>query len=164
MKTDDQNADIEFSIVMPCLNEAETIATCIRKTQRFIEKHQINAEIIVSDNGSNDGSQLIAADNGAKVVEVKDRGYGSSLYGGIAIARGKYIIMGDADDSYDFSALSPFIEKLREGYDLVMGCRLPIGGGQIMPGAMPFKHRYFGNPVLSFIGKLFFRSTTTDFH
>jgi glycosyltransferase involved in cell wall biosynthesis len=159
-----QNDDIELSIVMPCLNEAETLAICIRKAQGFIQKHQINAEIIVSDNGSSDGSQLIAASNGAQVVQVKDGGYGSTLHGGIAAARGKYIIMGDADDSYDFSDLYPFIEKLREGFDLVMGCRLPMGGGHIMPGAMPLKHRLFGNPVLSYIGKRFFHSSITDFH
>lgn len=156
--------NIEFTIVMPCLNEAETLGACIQKAWKSIERHQLNAEIIIADNGSTDGSQQIARSNGARVVEVKERGYGGALYGGISEAEGKYIIMGDADDSYDFSDLDPFIEKLREGFDLVMGCRLPFGGGKIMPGAMPVKHRLLGNPVLSFIGKMFFRSSTTDFH
>jgi glycosyltransferase involved in cell wall biosynthesis len=159
-----KNPNIEFSIVMPCLNEAKTLETCIKKANKSIEQHQLNAEIVIADNGSSDGSQIIAANNGARVVDVADRGYGAALCGGIAAARGKYIIMGDADDSYDFSELYPFIQKLREGFDLVMGCRLPVGGGKIMPGAMPFKHRFLGNPVLSLIGKLFFKSPTTDFH
>jgi glycosyltransferase involved in cell wall biosynthesis len=156
--------NIEFTIVMPCLNEAETLGACIQKARKSIEQHQLNAEIIIADNGSTDGSQQIARNYGARVVEVRNKGYGAALYGGISAAKGKYIIMGDADDSYDFSALDSFIEKLREGFDLVMGCRLPVGGGKIMPGAMPFKHRLLGNPVLSLIGKIFYRSSTTDFH
>ena len=158
------SSEIEFSIVMPCLNEAQTLLACITKAKKSIDQHQLKAEIIVADNGSSDGSQLIAKNNGTRVVNVKDSGYGAALCGGIAAAKGKYIIMGDADDSYNFSELTPFIEKLREGFDLVMGCRLPIGGGKIMPGAMPLKHRYLGNPVLSLIGKVFFKSSTTDFH
>jgi len=155
---------IEVSFVMPCLNEAETLEACIRKARRAIEAHGLPAEIVVADNGSTDGSQEIARRLGARVVPVAARGYGAALAGGIGAARGRYVIMGDADDSYDFSAVQPFIEKLRQGYDLVMGCRLPAGGGTILPGAMPFKHRYLGNPVLSFIGRLFFRSPVTDFH
>lgn len=157
-------SEVEFSIVMPCLNEAETLAVCIEKARKSISQFGLDAEIVIADNGSTDGSQQIASDNGAKVVEVKDKGYGCALHGGISAARGRYIIMGDADDSYDFADLGPFIQKLRAGYDLVMGCRFPSGGGRIMPGAMPLKHRFLGNPVLSFIGKLFFRSPVTDFH
>ncbi len=160
----DRNRKIEVSIVMPCLNEAETLEACIKKAQHSIKQHNLEAEIIVADNGSDDGSQQIAENNGARVVNVDTKGYGAALSGGIGAARGRYIIMGDADDSYDFSNIYPFIENLRKGYDLVMGCRLPSGGGEIMPGAMPLKHRYLGNPVLSFIGRLFFKSPVTDFH
>ncbi len=152
---------IEFSIVMPCLNEAETLATCIQKAKRSLEENNVEGEIIIADNGSTDGSQEIAEQHGARVIDVQARGYGSALMGGIAAARGKYIIMGDADDSYDFGSLGPFIAKLREGYDLVMGNRF-LGG--IKPGAMPPLHRYLGNPVLTTIGRLFFRSPCGDFH
>ncbi len=155
---------VEFSIVMPCLNEAETLAVCIEKARKSIAQFGLDAEIVIADNGSTDGSQQIAADNGARVVAVEDKGYGCALCAGISAARGRYVIMGDADDSYDFADLGPFIQELRAGYDLVMGCRFPSGGGRIMPGAMPLKHRFLGNPVLSFIGKLFFRSPVTDFH
>jgi glycosyltransferase involved in cell wall biosynthesis len=155
---------IELTFVMPCLNEAETLQVCIQKARKSIDRNNLSAEIIVADNGSDDGSQAIAEKNGARVVVVKEKGYGAALCGGIAAAKGKYIIMGDADDSYDFSDISPFVEKLREGYDLVMGCRLPSGGGRIMPGAMPLKHRFLGNPGLSFVGKFFFKSPVTDFH
>jgi hypothetical protein len=158
------NTDIEVTIVMPCLNEAETLRRCIEKARNSIERHQLQAEIIVADNGSTDGSHNIAEEHGARVVRVDTRGYGAALTGGITAARGTYIVMGDADDSYDFGHIHPFIEKLREGYDLVMGCRLPSGGGSIMPGAMPLKHRYLGNPGLSFVGNLFFRSPVRDFH
>ena len=156
--------DFELTIVMPCLNEAETLETCIRKAQAAIARHAISAEIIVADNGSTDGSQDIAQRNGARLVAVGEKGYGAALRGGIAAARGTYVLMGDADDSYNFGDLFRFVEKLRQGYDLVMGCRLPRGGGVIMPGAMPLKHRILGNPVLSFIGRLFFKSPMTDFH
>ena len=159
-----QNPEIEYSIVMPCLNEAETVEICIKKAQQSIQRHKLNAEIIVADNGSTDGSQDIAERNGARIVHVLEKGYGAALNGGIEAARGKYIIMGDADDSYDFGDLSTFIEKLRDGYDLVMGCRLPLGGGRITNGAMPLTHRYIGNPALSITGKIFFRSSVTDFH
>ena len=155
------DSDVEFSIVMPCLNEAETLATCIQKAKRSLEENNAAGEIIIADNGSSDGSQEIAARLGARVVDVQSKGYGNALMGGIAAARGKFIIMGDADDSYDFGSLGPFIAKLREGYDLVMGNRF-LGG--IKPGAMPPLHRYLGNPVLTTIGRLFFRSPCGDFH
>jgi glycosyltransferase involved in cell wall biosynthesis len=149
---------------MPCLNEAETIAPCIQKAQRGIERAGVSGEILVADNGSTDGSQAIAEKFGARVVAVKEKGYGNALRGGIAAANGKWILMGDADDSYDFSEADRFVKKFQEGYDLVMGCRLPSGGGKIMPGAMPWKNRWIGNPVLSFIGRLFFKCPAHDFH
>src|SRR5882762_10355162 len=158
---DSDHRDLELSIVIPCLNEAETLATCIKKAQQSLREHNVEAEIIVADNGSTDGSQEIARALGASVVDISAKGYGNALMGGIATAHGKYIIMGDADDSYDFSALGPFIEQLRAGFDLVMGNRF-IGG--IKPGAMPPLHRYLGNPLLTFIGRLFFRSPIRDFH
>ena len=150
----------EVSIVMPCLNEAETLATCIQKAQQCLEELDCAGEIIVADNGSTDGSQEIAATLGARVVHVEAKGYGSALMGGIAAARGRYVIMGDADDSYDFEHLGPFIDKLRAGHELVMGNRFK---GGIKPGAMPLLHRYLGNPVLSAIGRLFFHSPCGDF-
>lgn len=146
---------------MPCLNEAETIGTCIRKAQRFLHDHNIAGEIIVADNGSTDDSRNIAANLGARVVTIETEGYGSALMGGFAAARGKYIIMGDADDSYDFTSLDLFVDKLRNGYDLVMGNRFQ---GGIRPGAMPPLHKYLGNPVLTQVGRLFFRSPCRDFH
>jgi glycosyltransferase involved in cell wall biosynthesis len=155
------DGDVEFSIVMPCLNEAETLAVCIQKAQRSLDEHHVVGEIIVADNGSSDGSREIAARLGARVVDVAEKGYGSALMGGIAAARGKFVIMGDADDSYDFASLDPFISQLRAGYDLVMGNRF-LGG--IKPGAMPALHRYLGNPVLTTLGRLFFRSPVGDFH
>lgn len=153
--------NIELSIVMPCLNEAETLAVCINKAQSFFERENISGEVIIADNGSTDGSQKIATDLNARVVNVPQKGYGSALRGGIEAANGKYVIMGDADDSYDFSNLMPYVIKLREGYDLVMGNRFK---GGIKKGAMPFLHKYLGNPVLSFIGRLFFKSKIGDFH
>lgn len=153
--------NIELSIVMPCLNEAETLAVCINKAQSFFERENINGEVIIADNGSTDGSQKIATDLNARMVNVPQKGYGSALRGGIEAANGKYVIMGDADDSYDFSNLMPYVIKLREGYDLVMGNRFK---GGIKKGAMPFLHKYLGNPVLSFIGRLFFKSKIGDFH
>lgn len=156
-----QPATLELSIVMPCLNEAETIATCVRKAMRFLADNGVAGEVVIADNGSTDGSQAIAAEEGARVVAVERRGYGNALMGGIEAARGRYVIMGDADDSYDFLALGPFLEKLREGYDLVMGNRFR---GGIAPGAMPPLHRYLGNPVLSTAGRLFFRTRIGDFH
>jgi len=155
---------IELTIVMPCLNEAETLARCIEKAKAGLLAAKVNGEILIADNGSTDGSQQIAEQLGARVVAVAEKGYGSALRGGIAAANGRWILMGDADDSYDFSNLGGFVEKLRAGYDLVMGCRLPIGGGTIAPGAMPWKNRWIGNPILSTIGRLFFRCPAHDFH
>lgn len=156
-----EDGEVELSILMPCLNEAETLATCILKAQSSLKKLNIAGEIIIADNGSTDGSQAIATRLGARVVAVAVKGYGSALMGGIAAARGKYIIMGDADDSYDFTKLEPFFQKLRSGYDLVIGNRFK---GGIQPGAMPPLHRYLGNPVLTGMGRLFFRSPCGDFH
>jgi glycosyltransferase involved in cell wall biosynthesis len=137
---------VEVSVVMPCLNEADTLEVCITKAQRALREHHVRGEIIVADNGSTDGSQAIARRMGARVVDVQARGYGNALKGGIAAARGTFVVMGDADDSYDFLEIPKFVEKLREGYDLVQGCRLPSGGGTIRPGAMPTLHRWWGNP------------------
>lgn len=152
---------IEFSIVMPCLNEAETVATCIRKAKTWLNKNHIEGEIVVADNGSTDGSQGLAASAGARVITVGEKGYGSALIAGIAAACGEFVIMGDADDSYDFEKLDGFAEKLREGYDLVMGNRF---AGGVQPGAMPALHRYFGTPLLTMISRLFFRSICRDIH
>ena len=152
---------VEVSVVMPCLNEAATLARCIRKARACMERLGVAAEIVVADNGSADGSQRIARDEGARVVDVAVRGYGAALYEGCVEARGRFIIMGDADDSYDFSRLDAFIEDLRGGADLVMGNRFR---GGIRPGAMPWKNRYLGNPALSWIGHLFFRTNANDFH
>lgn len=152
---------MELTILMPCLNEAETLETCIRKAKTYLETSGVEGEILIADNGSTDGSQEIAGRCGARVVDVAERGYGAALIGGCQAAKGTYVIMGDADDSYDFLHLDPFVEKLREGYDLVMGNRFK---GGIEPGAMPPLHRYLGNPVLSFIGRLFYPSKIGDFH
>jgi glycosyltransferase involved in cell wall biosynthesis len=153
---------VEISIVMPCLNEADTLAVCITKALAAIDGHGISAEIIVADNGSTDGSQQIAESLGARVVPVKMRGYGSALMGGIEAARGRYILMGDADDSYDFGEVPKFLEKLREGYDMVQGCRLPAGGGTVMPGAMPGLHRWWGNPMFSALARHWFNVQVND--
>jgi glycosyltransferase involved in cell wall biosynthesis len=155
---------IELSIVMPCLNEAETLAICIEKAQKGLQTAGISGEVLVADNGSTDGSIQIAEKGGARVVHVAAKGYGNALRGGIEAARGRWILMGDADDSYDFGEAGRFIEKLREGHDLVMGCRLPSGGGTIKPRAMPWKNRWIGNPSLSFLGRLFFKTPVRDFH
>jgi glycosyltransferase involved in cell wall biosynthesis len=155
------DADPEVSVVIPCLNEADTLKTCIKKATRAFRSHNIRGEIIVADNGSTDGSKEIALQMGARLVHVQAKGYGNALMGGISQTKANFIIMGDGDDSYDFTALMPFIEKLREGYDLVMGNRF-LGG--IKPGAMPFLHRYLGNPVLSGIGRRFFHIPIGDFH
>ncbi len=152
---------IEVSVVMPCLNESETLECCIRKAFACIDEHELSAEVLVADNGSTDGSQEIARRCGARVVDISDKGYGSALRGGIASALGRFIVMADADDSYDFSDFSGFIDKLRDGADLVMGSRFK---GRIMPGAMPWKHRWIGNPVLTGIGRVFFHSNASDFH
>jgi len=158
-----QNAPVavEVSIVMPCLNEVETLAACIADTREAISKGGYTAEIIVADNGSTDGSQLVARELGAKVVDVQRKGYGSALIGGIDAAQGRFVVMGDADASYDFGAIAPLIAKLREGYDLVLGNRF-LGG--IEPGAMPWSHRWLGNPILSTINKMFFHARVGDTH
>jgi len=152
---------MELTILMPCLNEAETLKVCIDKAWGFLESHQIQGEILIADNGSTDGSQDIARKAGARVVAITQRGYGAALAGGITAARGKYVIMGDADDSYDFSALGGILDSLRTGNELVMGNRFR---GGIAKGAMPFLHRWLGNPVLSFLGRLFYRIPIGDFH
>lgn len=149
---------------MPCLNEAETLGRCIAKAQTGIQQAGVRGEIVIADNGSTDGSAAIAEKLGARVVHVQEKGYGSALRGGIRAALGTWIVMGDADDSYDFSELRGFVSSLRDGSELVMGCRLPSGGGKIMPDAMPLKNRLLGNPALSFIGRLFFKSPVRDFH
>jgi glycosyltransferase involved in cell wall biosynthesis len=155
------NDSLELTILMPCLNEAETIEACVTKAKGFLDSRGIRGEVLIADNGSTDGSQALAQRSGARVVPIPDRGYGAALLGGIRAARGTYVIMGDADDSYDFTALDPFVEKLRAGYELVMGNRFR---GGIKPHAMPPLHRYLGNPVLTTIGRLFFRSPCGDFH
>jgi glycosyltransferase involved in cell wall biosynthesis len=155
---------VELTILMPCLNEAETIARCIEKAKLGIQRSCVRGEILIADNGSTDGSVQIAEKSGARIVQVKEKGYGSALVGGIQAAAGKWIIMGDADDSYDFSEITGFVKKFQGGFDLIMGCRLPIGGGTISPGAMPWKNRWIGNPTLSFIGRLFFKCPAHDFH
>jgi len=152
---------VELTILMPCLNEAETVATCVRKAVGFLEESGIEGEVLVADNGSTDGSQQLATEAGARVVPIKEKGYGNALIGGITAAHGKFVIMGDADDSYDFTNLMPFVTELRTGKELVMGNRFK---GGIEPGAMPPLHKYLGNPVLSFIGRLFFPSAIGDFH
>ncbi|MEJ6511300.1 MAG: glycosyltransferase family 2 protein [Acidimicrobiales bacterium] len=152
---------MELTVVLPCLNEAETLAVCIRKAKGSIEGLGINGEVVIADNGSTDGSQDIARAEGARVVDVPIRGYGAALTAGIADAKGRFVIMGDADDSYDLSNLGPFVEALRGGADLVMGNRF---AGGIEPGAMPALHRYLGNPVLTAVGRVLFRSPVKDFH
>jgi len=154
-------AELELTILMPCLNEAETIGACITKAQAFLARKGVMGEVVVSDNGSTDGSPEIARRHGARLVSAPVRGYGAALIGGIEAARGRYVVMGDADDSYDFSTLDQYLERLRGGADLVMGNRFK---GGIAPGAMPFIHRYLGNPALSFLGRLFFKIPVGDFH
>ncbi len=153
---------IELSIVMPCLNEADTLEICLQKAQRAILELQIEGEIIVADNGSTDGSIEIAKRNGARIIHVKEKGYGNALMGGIEEAQGKFIIMGDADNSYDFGEIPKFVKKLREGFDLVQGCRLPGGGGKVGPGAMPFLHRWLGNPIFSKMVRIWFDAPIND--
>ena len=155
---------VELTILMPCLNEAETLARCIEKAKLGLQRAGVRGEIVIADNGSSDGSQPIAEKSGARVVHVKEKGYGSALIGGVRAASGEWIIMGDADDSYDFSDITGFVKKFQVGFELIMGCRLPAGGGTISPGAMPWKNRWLGNPVLSFIGRIFFKCPAHDFH
>jgi hypothetical protein len=158
--TDSDRGQCELSILMPCLNEAETLEACIRKAQGFLKAYDVSGEVVVADNGSSDGSPAIAQRAGARVVRVQEKGYGAACAGGIAAARGRFVVVGDADDSYDFADLGSFVEKLREGYDLVMGNRFK---GGIDSEAMPFSHRYVGNPALSAIGRLFFGAPVGDF-
>jgi glycosyltransferase involved in cell wall biosynthesis len=153
---------IEVSVVIPCLNEAETVGTCVEKAVRWIQSRQVRGEVIVADNGSSDGSREIAGSRGARVIAIPNKGYGSALMGGIAGAQGRFVIMGDADDSYDFSALDGFLQKLRAGYELAQGCRLPEGGGKIMADAMPFLHRWWGNPMFSLLAQLWFGASVHD--
>ncbi len=161
LKAPANDGAIELTILMPCLNEAETLAVCVQKARGFLERAGIVGEVLIADNGSTDGSQLIAEENGARVVAIPERGYGAALIGGIGAARGRFVIMGDADDSYDFENLDSMVDRLRAGDQLVMGNRFR---GGIKPGAMPFLHRYLGNPVLSFLGRLLFRIPVGDFH
>ena len=162
MEHDETN--IELSVVMPCLNEADTLEICISKVLRIFDEHDIRGEVVIADNGSHDGSQKIAERLGARVEHVAERGYGAALMGGISAARGHFVLMGDADDSYDFLEIPKFLDKLREGHDLVQGCRLPRGGGTVLPGAMPFLHRWLGNPMLSAMGRFMFKAPVTDIY
>jgi glycosyltransferase involved in cell wall biosynthesis len=155
-------APVEVSIVMPCLNEADTLEVCVGKARRALAAHGISGEVVVADNGSSDGSQEIATRAGARLVHVDAKGYGNALMGGIAAAAGRFVVMGDADDSYDFLETPGFVEKLREGFELVQGCRLPSGGGTLMPGAMPFLHRVLGNPMFSAMARSWFRAPIHD--
>ncbi len=158
------NEELEITILMPCLNEAETIEGCVREAIEAIREYGAAGEVLVADNGSDDGSDGIARKAGARVISVAEKGYGHALIAGIQAARGRFVLMGDADGSYDFGELPNFLKKLKSGYDLVMGCRLPKGGGTIEPNAMPWKHRWLGNPVLSGLGRLFFKAPVDDFH
>ena len=153
---------IDLSVVIPCLNESDTLAVCIRKALAGIREAGVEGEVIVADNGSTDGSQAIAEQEGARVVPVAAKGYGSALMGGIAAAQGRWIVMGDADDSYDFREIPKFVAKLREGCELVQGCRLPSGGGTVAPGAMPWSHRWIGNPMFSALAARWFRAPIHD--
>ncbi len=160
--TMDKTDNIELSVVMPCLNEADTLEVCIEKAQRAMREHNIVGEIVIADNGSTDASPEIARRMGARLIHVEAKGYGNALMGGINAARGKYVIMGDADDSYNFLEIPKFVEKLREGHDLVQGCRLPAGGGTVLPGAMPFLHRWLGNPMFTMLVRSWFRAPIHD--
>jgi glycosyltransferase involved in cell wall biosynthesis len=162
VESPDASGEMEVSIVIPCLNEAETVGTCVEKAVRWIRSQAIHGEVIVADNGSTDGSRDIATSRGARVVAIPNKGYGNALMGGIGEARGRFVIMGDADDSYDFSALDGFLQKLRAGYELAQGCRLPEGGGRIMSNAMPFLHRWWGNPMFSLLARVWFAAPIHD--
>ena len=155
---------MQLSVVIPCLNEIDTIEKCVKKCIQTFEylKIETKAEVIVADNGSTDGSIKVAENAGAKVINIKKKGYGNAIIGGVAHSQGKFIIIGDADDSYDFSKLGVFFNKLKDGYDIVQGCRFPVGGGSIEKSAMPLTHRYFGNPLFSIISKFFFSLPFND--
>ena len=157
-----QIPSLELSVVMPCLNEADTIGVCVEKAVRAMKDAGIHGEVLIADNGSSDASKEIAVGLGARTIDVAERGYGSALMHGIEASHGKYVIMGDADDSYDFLEIPKFVDKLREDVDLVQGCRLPRGGGRVLPGAMPFLHRWFGNPALSWLVRLMFQIPIHD--
>ena len=156
--------DVELTVVMPCLNEADTVGRCVDRALAAFAECGVAGEVVVADNGSTDGSPVVAAAHGARVVAVTERGYGSALLGGIASARGRYVLMGDADDSYDFGELPRFLAELRAGCDLVQGCRLPNGGGRVLPGAMPVLHRWWGNPMFSWLARTWFRAPIRDVH
>ena len=162
MSSAPSESPVELSIVMPCLNEADTLESCLRKAQQILRDHNIAGEVIVADNGSTDGSLDIAQRMGARIVNVTQRGYGNALMAGIKAARGKFVLMGDADDSYDFLETPKFLAKLREGFDLVQGCRLPAGGGTVLPGAMPWSHRWLGNPGFSLMARWMFHAPIHD--
>ncbi len=159
-----QDTSVEVSIVLPCLNEADTVGACVEKAVRALRDANIHGEVIVADNGSTDGSQEIAAEQGARVVDIASRGYGEALKGGIAAARAQFIIMADADDSYDLLEVPKFVARLRDGFDLVQGCRLPAGGGHIKPGAMPRLHRWLGNPAFSLLARWWFHAPVNDIY
>ena len=156
--------ETELSVVMPCLNESDTLAVCIEKAQRAMREAGIVGEVVIADNGSTDGCPEIAEGLGARVVHVEAKGYGNALMGGINAARGKFVIMGDCDDSYDFLEIPKFVAKLREGNDLVQGCRLPSGGGTVLPGAMPPLHRWWGNPMFSMMARSWFGAPIHDIY
>jgi glycosyltransferase involved in cell wall biosynthesis len=159
-----ETPEIEVSVVIPCLNEADTLEICIVKAQTALRESGIDGEIVVADNGSDDDSVQIAERSGARVINVKEKGYGSALMGGIEAARANFIVMGDADDSYDFHDVPRFVDKMRQGYDLVMGCRFESGGGRVLPNAMPRLHRWWGNPMFSWLARVWFRSPFKDVH
>jgi glycosyltransferase involved in cell wall biosynthesis len=162
MNDEHQSETMEVSVVIPCLNEEETLGKCIDKAAQALREHHIMGEIIVADNGSSDSSRTIAENHGARVVLVNEPGYGNALMGGIAATHGRFVIIGDADASYDFFEIPKIVEKLRAGFDLVQGCRLPVGGGSIRPGAMPFLHRWIGKPFFSFLVRKWFRAPVND--
>ena len=161
---DPLGAQVEVSVIMPCLNEHETVGTCVQKALDAISSAALSGEVIVADNGSTDGSIEIAESLGARVVRVPQKGYGNALAGGIRAAKGRFIVMGDADDSYDFSEVPRFVMTLRQGYDLVQGCRLPAGGGTVRPGAMPWSHRWIGNPILTKLARVMFGAPVNDIY
>jgi glycosyltransferase involved in cell wall biosynthesis len=162
MESEHETEAFEVSVVIPCLNEDETLGSCIEKAQRAFRESNITGEVLVADNGSTDASRAIAEQGGARVVIINEPGYGNALMGGIAAARGRFVVIGDADASYDFLEIPKIVEKLRAGFDLVQGCRLPVGGGSIRPGAMPFLHRWIGNPFFSFLVRKWFRAPVND--
>jgi len=155
---------MELTVLIPCLNEADTVGVCVRQARETLGRLGIDGEVLVADNGSTDGSPDIALAAGARVVPVRVRGYGSALMGGIEAARGEFIVIGDADDSYDFGELGALVEKLRQGFELVQGCRLPRGGGTILPGAMPGPHRWWGNPMFTWLAQWWFGSPVHDIY